>query len=156
MKLHMLSVGTRAPVWLSDGFNEYNRRLTAEFHIHLTEIPVPKRSSARSTTQLVEMEGASLLANVQNNARIVALDVRGEQWSTEDLTDKFRSWQMDGRDLAFLIGGPDGLSGDCLQEAEYRWSLSRHTFPHFLVRVLVAEQIYRCWSLIHNHPYHKA
>jgi 23S rRNA (pseudouridine1915-N3)-methyltransferase len=101
-------------------------------------------------------EGDKLLAAAPRRARIFAMDVAGHHWDTEQLAEQLASWLQDGRDLAMLVGGPDGLDPNCLERAELRWSLSRLTLPHPLVRILVAEQIYRAWSLLKHHPYHRA
>lgn len=155
MKLQLVSVGTKPPGWLSTGFEEYNKRLPAELKIQLREIPVARRSASASTQQLIDKEGEQMLACLKKDMRVVALDIEGENWSTMIMAKKMEAWQMEGQDLSFMIGGPDGMSAACGARANHRWSLSRLTLPHFLVRVLVAEQIYRCWTLMNNHPYHK-
>lgn len=97
-----------------------------------------------------------MLAAIPKGARVVALDVKGKPWSTEGLSSNMEEWMQDGRDVALLVGGPDGLDPRCLQQAQQRWSLSPLTFPHPLVRVIIAEQLYRAHSIIKNHPYHRA
>jgi 23S rRNA (pseudouridine1915-N3)-methyltransferase len=96
-----------------------------------------------------------MLASVPKNARVIALDVGGRTWSTEQLSDRLAGWLAEGRDLALLVGGPEGLADSCVRQAEERWSLSALTFPHPLVRVILAEQLYRAWSILKRHPYHR-
>jgi 23S rRNA (pseudouridine1915-N3)-methyltransferase len=100
-------------------------------------------------------EGRQILAAIPPQARVVALDVGGKGWDTATLATRVRDWMQEGRDVALLVGGPDGLSRDCLERAELRWSLSALTFPHALVRVIIAEQLYRSWSILAGHPYHR-
>lgn len=119
----------------------------------MTEVASAQKSD--SARVAVVREGERLLAHVAASDRVVALDERGQSWSTRKLAEQLEGWRSDGRDVALLIGGPDGLSDGCLERAEQRWSLSALTFPHMLVRVLVAEQMYRAHSLLTNHPYHR-
>lgn len=144
------------PGWVEAGFAEYAKRLPAECTLRLTEIEPGHRGKSASPDVARREEGERLLAAVPKGARVLALDVTGRAFSTEELTTEFSGWLADGRDLALLVGGPDGLSADCLARAEGRWSLSRLTFPHPLVRVILAEQLYRAWSLLRGHPYHRA
>ena len=114
----------------------------------------PARGAAPATA--IRREGEGLLRAVPSGARIVVLDERGAAWSTADLAERLETWMADGRDTALLAGGPDGLAPECRDRADLSWSLSRLTFPHALVRVIVAEQLWRAWSLLHRHPYHRA
>jgi 23S rRNA (pseudouridine1915-N3)-methyltransferase len=147
MKIHLLAVGTRMPEWVEQGYVEYAGRLPRECTLNLFEIPAGKRGSHADVARLVRAEGERLLAAVPAGSRRIALDELAEQLS---------GWLREGRDPSLLIGGPDGLDAACRDRAERIWSLSRLTLPHPLVRVVVAEQIYRAWSLLHNHPYHRA
>ncbi len=117
---------------------------------------MPQRKSNSNAAVAMKSEGQALLAAVPQGALVIALDQSGKQWSTEGLANKLESWMHEGRDVAFLIGGPDGLSRTCLDNANMCWSLGRGTFPHAMVRVMVAEQLYRAWSVTQNHPYHRA
>jgi 23S rRNA (pseudouridine1915-N3)-methyltransferase len=101
-------------------------------------------------------EGERMLKAIPRGCRVLALDVRGKEWSTEQLTGKLDEWMAGGRDIALLVGGPEGLAESCLQRADGRWSLSPLTMPHPLVRVVLADQLYRAWSIMRNHPYHRA
>jgi 23S rRNA (pseudouridine1915-N3)-methyltransferase len=155
MRIHLLAVGERPDAWVVEGYREFARRLPPECALQLTEIPAGRRARNADIVRLVAQEGERLLQAVPAGARIVALDVRGQSWSTEDLAERMMRWMQDGRDLALMIGGPDGLSGACLERAELRWSLSPLTLPHALVRVIVAEQLYRAWTVCRGHPYHR-
>jgi len=155
MRIHLLSVGRRMPAWVEAGFNDYARRLPPECALRLIEID-PGRRGKGSAAQAVAIEGQRLLKSVPKGAGIIALERRGAAWSTEELADQLRRWLGSGRDWALLIGGADGLAQDCLDRAEQQWSLSPLTLPHQLVRVILAEQLYRAWSLLQSHPYHRA
>lgn len=156
MRIHLIAVGTRMPQWIQEGYFEYAKRLPKECRLQLKEIPLRKREKGEnSSNQLIELEGRQMLAAVPKGAYMIALDKEGHEWSTEQLTQNLDRWLQSGWDLALLIGGPEGLAGNCLKQAQQCWSLSRLTFPHPLVRVIVAEQIYRAWSLLQGHPYHR-
>lgn len=156
MRLHLLAAGTRQPAWINAGFEEYARRLPAECRLLLKEISLSAARKRGDSARAVAEEGARMLAAVPTGVRIVALEVRGRVLTTESLTRQLQAWLRDGRDLALLIGGPDGLASECLARAELQWSLSPLTLPHGLVRVIVAEQLYRAWSILQGHPYHRA
>lgn len=141
------------PTWIKEGYQEYNKRLPHSCRLELIEIPPPKRNKQSSTYK--ELEGRQILSLTKPNHRLIALDTRGELWSTEELADEIKIWQESGRTIDMIIGGPDGLSDECLQKSEKKWSLSPLTFPHLLVRVLIAEQIYRANCILSDHPYHK-
>jgi 23S rRNA (pseudouridine1915-N3)-methyltransferase len=155
MRLHLLAVGTRMPAWVEQGYAEYARRLPADCALQLTEIPAGKRGKGADLARLTREEGERQLAAVPKGARLVVLDVQGRAWSTAQLAQQLDAWRHDGRDVALLVGGPEGLAPDCLARAEQRWSLSPLTLPHPLVRIVVAEQLYRAWSILSNHPYHR-
>jgi 23S rRNA (pseudouridine1915-N3)-methyltransferase len=156
MQIKLIAVGTRMPAWVNDGYQEYARRMPHECSLLLTEIPLGQRSKAQPVERAVDEEGKRMLAAVGERQRVIALDVNGRDWSTEQLADALREWLQDGRDVALLVGGPDGLAAGCLARAERRWSLSPLTLPHPLVRVLLAEQLYRAWTLTSGHPYHRS
>lgn len=156
MKIHLLAVGARMPEWVKTGYAEYAGRLPRECALHLLEIPAGHRGPGADLARVVRTEGERLLAAVPAGSRLIALDERGELWSTAELADRLAGWLREGCDASLLIGGPEGLDAACRARAERLWSLSRLTLPHPLVRVVVAEQIYRAWSLLHRHPYHRA
>jgi 23S rRNA (pseudouridine1915-N3)-methyltransferase len=156
MRIHLIAVGTRMPDWVVQGYQDYARRLPRECTLQLVEIPVARRSKSQSAEQAQHEEGRRMLAALPKDCAVIALDVQGQPWSTPALADQLQQWLGSGRDVALLVGGPDGLAPDCLARAERGWSLSALTFPHALVRILVAEQLYRAWSILHGHPYHRA
>jgi len=143
------------PDWVQAGYREYATRLPRECALNLIEIPAGKRSPNADLTRIVRAEGERLLAAVPSGSRLIALDERGRKWNTVELAGQLTDWLREGRDLSLLVGGPDGLDAACRDCAEQLWSLSRLTLPHPLVRIIVAEQLYRAWSLLHHHPYHR-
>lgn len=155
MRLRLLAVGTRMPAWVEEGFGDYAKRLSGDISLELIEISAGKRSKGADLVRLKEQEGEALLAALKPQERVIALDVLGRTLSTEDLADTLKAWQVDGRPAALLVGGPEGLSRAVLERADAKWSLSRLTLPHPLVRIVVAEQVYRAWSLLKGHPYHR-
>lgn len=163
MRIRLLSIGRRMPGWVDDGFAEYAKRLPAECTLELVALDAGLagrrgRGSAVADGELPRLrrdEGERLLSAVPARSRIIALDVRGRAWSSEQLADQLAHWLAGGQDIALLVGGTNGLSDACLAHAEQRWSLSPLTLPHPLVRVVVAEQLYRAWSQIKGHPYHR-
>jgi 23S rRNA (pseudouridine1915-N3)-methyltransferase len=150
MRISVIAVGTRMPAWVGQGIAEYTKRLPRELKLAWREIPLVKRGKNAAT------EGEQMLKFVPTGERVVALDVQGKRVGTEELARQLESWQMSGDNYSILIGGPDGLSPACLARADLCWSLSDLTLPHPLVRVLLAEQLYRAWTITVNHPYHRA
>jgi 23S rRNA (pseudouridine1915-N3)-methyltransferase len=155
MRIHLIAVGTRMPQWVQQGYAEYARRLPADYALQLVEIPAGKRGKGADISRLTQQEGERTLAAIPKGAHVIALELTGKAWSTTQLAQELDGWRHDGRDVALLIGGPEGLASECLSRAEGRWSLSNLTLPHPLVRIVVAEQLYRAWSILHNHPYHR-
>lgn len=156
MKLNLLAVGTKMPAWVTAGYAEYAKRMPRDCSVHLHEIAPAKRGKSGAATQWMREEGDRIMAAIPSNHHVVVLDVKGKSWSTEDLAKQLENWQADGRDVSLVVGGPDGLDAACLQRADQKWSLSALTLPHPLVRVLLAEQLYRAWTVTQNHPYHRA
>jgi 23S rRNA (pseudouridine1915-N3)-methyltransferase len=144
------------PEWVSQGFNEYARRMPPELPIELVEIPMAHRGKNPDIPRLMQKEADSILSAVGPRDLVIALEVGGRNWSTEKLSNQLEGWQQDGRDVSFLVGGPDGLANACRARADRMWSLSSLTLPHPLVRILLAEQLYRAWTVTRNHPYHRA
>jgi len=148
------------PGWVDEAFEDYAKRLPPACRLTLREVPTAYRGTVgrkgAAAAAAIRSEGEALLRAVPNGARVVALDERGAAWSTADLAKRLGAWMADGRDTALLAGGPDGLTTECRERADVIWSLSRLTFPHGLVRVIVAEQLWRAWSVLHRHPYHRA
>lgn len=155
MRVQLLAVGTRVPAWVDAGFQDYARRLPPAWGFALREIATAKRASRTSGQCMVE-EGERLLAAVSRDDHAIALHARGRPWTTDDLAAQVGAWLHERRDVALMIGGPDGLAPACLARAEEQWSLSPLTLPHALVRVIVAEQLYRASTILRGHPYHRA
>lgn len=155
MRAKLIAVGERMPGWVAEGFAEYAKRLSRDLPLELVEIKPGARGKGRDDTRAMANEGAALLAALPRDAHVVALDGRGIAWSSEQLADQLSNWRMAGRDLAFLVGGPDGHACDVLQRADQRWSLGPMTLPHMLVRLVVAEQLYRAVTILNGHPYHR-
>lgn len=155
MRLRLLAVGTRMPGWVEEGFAEYAKRLSGDISLELVEITAGKRLKSTDLARVKEEEGEALLAALKPQERVIVLDVLGKTLSTEDMAGRLKEWQVDGRPAALLVGGPEGLSRAVLERADEKWSLSRLTLPHPLVRVVIAEQLYRSWSLLKGHPYHR-
>jgi 23S rRNA (pseudouridine1915-N3)-methyltransferase len=156
MIIHLISVGNKMPRWVQEGYQEYAKRLPSECALNLIEIAPGHRGKSADVKRTVREEGERMLKAIPKGCRIVALDVGGKAWSTEQLSAQLGEWMAAGPDIALLVGGPEGLAEACLRQADGRWSLSPLTLPHPLVRVVVAEQLYRAWSLLRNHPYHRA
>jgi 23S rRNA (pseudouridine1915-N3)-methyltransferase len=154
VKIRLVAVGQRPPEWVVKGFVEYARRLPREMPLDLVEIPPAARKNA-PTAQVRAQEAQRLLAQVGSQDWVVVLDERGAAWSTLRLAEKLNEWRMQGRNVVFLVGGADGLDASCLERADEVLSLSAMTLPHALVRVLLAEQIYRAWTVLSGHPYHR-
>jgi 23S rRNA (pseudouridine1915-N3)-methyltransferase len=156
MKAVLVAVGERAPDWVAQGFSEYQKRLSHWLPLSLHEIPPGLRGKGRDAVRATADEGARVLAALPKQAHVVALEGRGKQYSSEQLATRLETWRQQGRDLAFLIGGPEGHAPDVLAATHEQWSLGALTLPHMLVRLLVAEQLYRAASVLANHPYHRA
>jgi 23S rRNA (pseudouridine1915-N3)-methyltransferase len=156
MKCRLIAAGTRLPEWVNGGFLEYQRRLRTPLVLELHEISVATRSAGDNPQRAVQREGADMLAAIGKDDYVVALEIAGKPMSTEQVSAWLAERMRDARPLALLIGGPDGLAPSCRERADFSWSLSPLTLPHGLVRVVVAEQIYRAMSLLAGHPYHRA
>jgi 23S rRNA (pseudouridine1915-N3)-methyltransferase len=155
MQIQLTAIGGRMPRWVEEGYQEYAKRLPAECALRLVEIPAGRRGRHADIPRLLRDETARLLEAVPKGALVIALEVGGRPWSTEQLAQQLDGWLHDGRDVALLVGGPEGLGEAARAKAERQWSLSPLTLPHPLVRILVAEQVYRAWSILRNHPYHR-
>lgn len=155
MRLRLIAMGQRMPGWVQEGYEEYAKRLPRECALELVEIPLQRRGKGVDLERTVASEDERMLGAVPGGSRVVALEVEGRQWSTPQLAARLEQWMADGRDAVLLVGGPEGLGTKCRAHADERWSLSALTLPHPLVRVVVAEQIYRAWSILRGHPYHR-
>ena len=155
MRIHLICVGRRMPAWVEAGYQDYARRLPPECTLSVVEIEPMRRGKTGGPEQARADEAERILKAIPKGAGVVALDARGQDWGTEDLARQLRGWLGEGRDRALLVGGADGLAETCRKRADQCWSLSRLTFPHPLVRVILAEQLYRAWTLLKGHPYHR-
>lgn len=155
MKLLIVSVGHKVPGWIADGFSAYAKRMPREAKIELLEVKPEPRGTGKTTAQIMEAEAQRILATLPQGCLRIALDERGAQPTTKQLAAQMHGWMSEGRDVAFIIGGADGLHDSVKQAAQQLLALSALTLPHALVRVLLAEQLYRAYSLLHNHPYHR-
>ncbi|MCY7355744.1 MAG: 23S rRNA (pseudouridine(1915)-N(3))-methyltransferase RlmH [Lysobacter sp.] len=155
MKAKLIAVGERAPAWVAKGFAEYQKRLSHWLPLELAEIEPGMRGKGRDAVRAIQDEGLRALMALPKQAHVIALDGRGKAYSSEELAQRVEHWRGQGRDLALLIGGPEGHSTDVIERAEETWSLGPLTLPHMLVRLLVAEQLYRAAALLANHPYHR-
>lgn len=156
MKASLVAVGERAPGWVAEGFAEYRKRLSHWLPLDLVEITPGLRGKGRDAARATSDEGDRVLASLPRGARVVLLDGRGEAHSSEALATRMERWRQGGQDLAFLVGGPEGHADAVLARGDERWSLGAATLPHMLVRLVVAEQLYRACALLANHPYHRA
>lgn len=154
MRIRLLAVGAKMPAWVAQGIEEYRKRLPAQL-LNIQPIPLGKRTKGSSVQRAVDREGQVMLAALSATDTVIALDVAGQAWSTEQLAQYYQQWQFSGHTVSLLIGGPDGLAPACLDRAQQRWSLSALTLPHSLVRIMVVEQMYRAWAIACRHPYHR-
>ena len=155
MKIRLLTITHKVPEWISLGFLDYAKRMPKHLKIELVEIPAEKQRSTKNIEVIMAKESEKMLHAIKPQDYCIALDIHGQQWSTEELAQRFLIWQGKGQTIAFLIGGPEGLGPLCLLKAHEKWSLSKLTFPHAMVRILLAEQLYRAYTLLQHHPYHK-
>ena len=154
MKLRIISVGHKMPGWVEDACAEYTKRMPRDASAEIIDIKPEKRAAGNSTDNIQLIEAKRIIEAVGKDM-LIALDERGAEVTTLQLADRFKAWQTSGRDIALVIGGADGLHDSIRQKADWLWSLSKLTMPHGMVRVLLAEQLYRAYSVTQNHPYHR-
>lgn len=155
MNIHLLTIGKNMPAWVTDGFNEYAKRLPADYHINLIEINAEKRGKNADIDKIIYREEEKILSAIPKGSYVVALDRIGKTLDTKTLAKHLQTWHDNGQDICFVVGGPEGLSQAFLKNTGAIWSLSAMTLPHPLVRIVLSEQIYRAWSITVNHPYHR-
>ena len=155
MHIRLLAVGDRQPPWVDEAFDQYAARFPRDWKFRLEVIPTVRRQKNDRSQKAKQAEGDLILAKLNAGEQVVLLDERGRQLDSKALARKVADWQSDGRDLCFVIGGPDGVPESCRARADFTWSLSSLTLPHGLARVLLAEQLYRAHSLQTGHPYHR-
>lgn len=155
MRIRLITIGTKMPDWVNTGYSEYQKRLTQDVQLELVEIPAGKRGKNADIPRILDKEGKHMLESIQPQEHIIALDVQGKRFTTEKLSSRLDQLLHNGQPIALLVGGPEGLAPACRDKAQEKWSLSDLTLPHPLVRIVIAEQIYRAWSLLKGHPYHR-
>lgn len=155
MHTRLLAVGDRQPAWVDDAFEIYAGRLPREWRFRLDVLATAKRSRNQPAARAMDAEARQLESRISSDEQVVLLDERGKQLSSKELAARLADWHADGRNLVFIIGGPDGVAGEIRNRADFTWSLGKLTLPHGLARVLLAEQLYRAWSLQTGHPYHR-
>lgn len=155
MRIKLIAVGSKMPAWVTTGYQEYAKRLPRDCSLELIEVPLGHRGKGADLARAIQKEGDATLAAIAPGDQVVAMEVEGKPLSTEGLAAELEKWQMSGSNISILVGGPDGLDPRCVAAAGLKWSLSPLTLPHPLVRVILAEQLYRAWSILQGHPYHK-
>ena len=155
MLIKVAAIGQRMPQWVTTAWQEYARRFPKSVRLELAELAMERRGKNADIDRLRNLEGRNLIAAIPKGAKAIALDISGKAWSTREVASNLEDWMAGGRDICLLVGGPDGLSADCLSTVEGLWSLGPLTLPHPLVRVVLAEQLYRAWSIVNHHPYHR-
>ena len=155
MHIRLIAVGDRQPAWVDDAFRIYTGRFPPQWKFRTDVIATARRTRTGDSSRAIALEGEAILGKLSNSEQVVLLDEKGRQLTSKSLAERLSAWQTDGRNLAFVIGGPDGVSDACRNRADFTWSLSDLTLPHGLARVLFAEQVYRAWSLSSGHPYHR-
>lgn len=155
MKSSLVAVGKRMPDWVNEGFKEYNKRLPKDLRLCLIEVTPVNRSKTGSERSIIKEEDKRIRSVIPSGSLVIVLDAKGKHFTSMNLARKLQKWQESGRDITFVVGGADGLHDKLKEEADFIWSLSGLTLPHALVRVVLAEQIYRAWSITQNHPYHR-
>ncbi|MCK4869579.1 MAG: 23S rRNA (pseudouridine(1915)-N(3))-methyltransferase RlmH [Gammaproteobacteria bacterium] len=155
MIINIIAIGRNMPAWVETTFHEYQKRLPKELQIKLIELPLIKRSKNISAEKIKQQEAEQILKAIPEKSLIIALDEHGKEKTTTELATQLQNWRENYSAVTLLIGGPDGLAPVCRQTAQETWSLGKLTFPHPLVRIILAEQLYRAWSILNNHPYHR-
>lgn len=155
MKIRLLTITHKSPAWIQEGYEDYAKRLPPSCALELIEIPAEKRTANADLKRIMEREGEKMLAAIKPQHHVIALDKGGKSWTSEQLSSQLSGWLQSGENIDLLVGGPEGISPACLARARETWSLSALTFPHLLVRLIVAEQVYRAWSILQNSPYHR-
>ena len=155
LKITLVTIGNKMPAWVDQAVKDYAKRLQDGVSLTIVEIPLIRRGKSTDLSRIMEKEMVLMSAAIPSNARLIALDIEGESFTSEQLSVKIARLQQLTSHLCFLIGGPEGLSSALVARSDERWSLSTLTLPHTLVRVTLVESLYRAWSILHNHPYHK-
>jgi 23S rRNA (pseudouridine1915-N3)-methyltransferase len=155
LKIHLIAVGKKMPEWINTGYAEFSKRMPPELQINLIEITPSVRNKSTPIEKNIKEEGESIQSAIPANSKLIVLDEKGKYFSSIDLSKKMEGWLPMGQDISIVIGGTDGIDPMIKQQADEKWSVSSFTLPHALVRVVVAEQLYRAWSIMKGHPYHR-
>ena len=155
MKFHIIAIEAKRPLWAKTAFEDYQQRFDRSIQIKWSGLRPDRNTKSLDRKKRISREGKKLLKSVNKDTTIIALNKEGASWTTLKLKEKFNQWLISSKDVSFLIGGPEGLSEDCLNTSNEIWSLSSLTFPHSIVPIILIEQLYRVWSIEKNHPYHK-
>ncbi|KPQ19253.1 23S rRNA (pseudouridine(1915)-N(3))-methyltransferase RlmH [Halomonas sp. HL-93] len=155
MKIRLLAVGSKMPAWVEEGVETYRKRMPKEFSLDIEEIALGQRGKNADIARAREQEAERIRSKLRGNEHLVALEVSGKAWTTEQLAEQADHWRLQSQDVVLLVGGPDGLDPHVSAMAHQQWSLSPLTLPHPLVRIMLAEQLYRAWTLLVGHPYHR-
>ncbi|GAB4224563.1 MAG: 23S rRNA (pseudouridine(1915)-N(3))-methyltransferase RlmH [Francisella sp.] len=155
MKIKILSLGEKPPKWVKEGYDEYKKRLSKFIQLELVELPIAKRTKNGNVKLWLEQEAKHILAKIGGSEHLVILDVSAKVISTEELAEKMQNWRLNTSNVVILIGGPDGIDKSIKDIAKEKISISKMTFPHHLVRIIIAEQLYRAYTILEGHPYHK-
>jgi 23S rRNA (pseudouridine1915-N3)-methyltransferase len=156
MQLKLIALGKKMPEWVSQACEEFEKRLTPYASLKTIELDIPKRSKNTSIEKLKKIEAELILQQCDKAETLVALDEHGQQWTSPQFANKLQTWHDENLTVNFVVGGPDGLDTSIIAQAQYHWSLGKLVYPHALVRVLVIEQLYRGFSILNNHPYHRS
>jgi len=155
LKITLITLGNKMPSWVDEAVREFSKRLQESVQLHLIEIPLLRRGKSMDLTRILDKETAAIRESIPNGSRLIALDVGGESFTSEQLALKVERLQHLASHLCFIIGGPEGISQEILSQCNERWSLSKLTLPHTLARIVLLETLYRAYSILNNHPYHK-
>lgn len=155
MKISIITLGNKMPDWVQSGYIEYQKRLKPQIDLQLKELALIKRSKTSDNQKILQQEHSQIISQLKPNSHNIALDSRGKQYTSEQLANQLAYWQQLAKPINIIIGGPEGYHPDTLSHTQEQWSLSKLTFPHPLVRIILAEQIYRAQCILHKHPYHK-
>lgn len=155
MKIRILTITHKSPHWIAEGYEDYAKRLPAHCQLELVEIPAEKRTANADLKRIMDREGEKMLAAMKPGAHVIAMEKGGKNWDSEQLAAQLKEWMHSGKNIELLVGGPEGLAPACLARANEKWSLSALTFPHLIVRLILAEQLYRAYTILHNLPYHR-
>ena len=155
MQIDLIAIGTKMPQWVDTAWKDYVKRLPREWQLNLIELPAGKRGKNAPIQQILQDEGRRLLKAASHCDTLIALDRIGKNLNSQDLAKHCSHWVDNRQKIGLLVGGPEGLSDECLVKTKTRWSLSPMTLPHPIVRIVIAEQVFRAWSIVNNHPYHR-